>query len=195
MSLLWTQAMAWMNSPAGDESGARPAKSVGFKGYVSNSGWKDAEKFIAQENGRGWIPGQIGNKPDHVDDDLHDFILDHGRNTSLWQSKATLGKVDISKGVYATQSHLHKDHIDRYRAEPGAKSMSVPTDPRMSGGEHLDVDHPMFVTHQGRLHVIEGHHRVGAALSTGAKHVEGWHYDADKHGINPVVQRQQQGVA
>jgi hypothetical protein len=183
MSLLWVKAMAWLDSERGDESGAVPAKSVGFKGYVGISGWKGMERDIAEFNGRQPF-SRSEDRPDHVNDDLHGFIAEHARNGALWQSKGRLGKVDISKGVYATQSHVHNDILDRYRSSPGAKSWSVPDTP----GAHLDVDHPMFVQHGGRLHVIEGHHRVGAALQAGQTHVHGWVYDADKHGLNPGQQ-------
>jgi hypothetical protein len=124
--------------------------------------------------------------PDHRDPDLHDFVGEHGANESLWQNKGKLKSVDLSKGVYATQSHVGQTHIDRYLKDP--KSMSWHQQaygyPSM-GGEYLGHNHPMFVKHQGRLHVTEGHHRVGAALQRGDSRIHGWYYDADKHGFPP----------
>lgn len=116
--------------------------------------------------------------PDHEDDDLHEFTAEHGSDTSLWQNKAKLGKVDLSKGVYATQSHVHPAHIDRHEVDDGQTPWHAG-----GGSDYLGHKHPMFVTHEGRLHVTEGHHRVARALARGDTHMEGWHYDGDKHGL------------
>lgn len=156
------------------------------------------------------------SEPDIEDDDLHDFVRSHGSNTSLWQNKGTLGKVDISKGVYATQSHVGQKHIDRYLANPDEETWhrkTFPTKPpvyyddgkppkglrgpnfdsakwdrehprrQVEPAHYLGDESPMFVTHQGRLHCTEGHHRVAAALQRGDTHIVGWHYDGDKHGL------------
>ena len=137
------------------------------------------EQAYAQEKDR----QHAESDPDHEDDELHDFVGNHGSNTSLWQSKATLGKVDLTKGVYATQSHVGQVHIDRYRHNPGDSSWHTHQYGQGSGGDYLAHDTPMFVTHQGRLHVTDGHHRVGAALQDGKPDIHAWHYDADKHGL------------
>lgn len=117
------------------------------------------------------------DKPDIVDDDLHMFIREHGANSELWKNKAHLGPVDMSKGVHATQTHVSRTHLDKYHANPQAEVHHA------GHGEYLGSHTPLFVTHQGRLHAIEGHHRVGAALERGDKSIHAWHYDADKHGF------------
>lgn len=117
------------------------------------------------------------DKPDHTDDDLHMFIGEHGANSDLWKAKATHGPVDIRKGVYATQSHVSRTHLDKYKANPQARTHAQGHD------DYLGSHTPLFVTHQGRLHAIEGHHRVGAALERKDAFISGWHYDADKHGF------------
>lgn len=130
---------------------------------------------------------QAENEPDHEDEELHTFVAHHGTNNDLWKSKGTFGPVDISKGVYATQSHVSQRVMDEHRfngSEPWDHRQQrergkQPTHERDYLGDH----HPMFVTHNGDLHVTEGHHRVGNALQHGESHVTGWHYDADKHGL------------
>lgn len=126
------------------------------------------------------------NDPDLEDEELHTFVAHHGAEPHLWQSKGHLGKVDISGGVYATQSHVNQFHVDRYLRDPGARSWND-TQGAPTGGDdpnrYLGHDHPMFVTHEGRLHATEGHHRVAAALQRGDKHIYGWHYDGDRHGL------------
>lgn len=124
------------------------------------------------------------SEPDHRNEGLHDFIRDHGDNQSLWQTKGKLKSVDLSKGVYATQSHVGQKHIDRYLDDPSSMSWHQQSYGAPSGG-YLGHDHPMFVKHKGRLHAIEGHHRVGAALQNGDSRIHGWYYDADKHGFPP----------
>lgn len=125
------------------------------------------------------------SQPDITDDGLHEFIRYHGSDTALWQNKGRLGKVDLTKGVYATQSHVGQKHIDHYLAHPDSESWANRTHPQRSimNIEYLGDDTPLFVTHEGRLHCIEGHHRVAAALQRGDKTIHAWHYDGDKHGL------------
>jgi hypothetical protein len=118
------------------------------------------------------------DKPDHEDDALHDFIGEHGTNYHFWQNRANLGMVNIKdRPVYATQSHVSQRHIDKYHHDPTAA-------PHAPGyGDYVGNEAPMFVTHEGRLHAIEGHHRVAAALQRGDDKIHAWHYDADRHGL------------
>lgn len=118
------------------------------------------------------------DEPDHEDDELHEFIGTHGTNYHFWQNRANLGMVNIkNRPVYATQSHVSQRHIDKYRHDPHAA-------PHFPGyGEYAGNEAPMFVTHEGRLHAIEGHHRVAAALQRGDAMIHAWHYDADRHGL------------
>jgi hypothetical protein len=130
--------------------------------------------------------------PDHRDPDLHEFVGEHGSESKTWQNKGSLGKVNLQGPVYATQSHVGQTHINRYLDNPEDESwhrQKTPghLKPLQNSMGYLGDSHPMFVTHQGRLHVTEGHHRVAAALQRGDKHIEGWHYDADKHGFPPPL--------
>jgi hypothetical protein len=123
-------------------------------------------------------------EPDHEDNALKRFVGNHGTNTAHWQQHGTYGAVNLKQPVYATQSHVSQAHIDKYLADPGATSHH-----RMKYGEttgnsnYLGDGAPMFVTHEGRLHATEGHHRTAAALQRGDSHIMGWHYDADQHGF------------
>jgi len=123
------------------------------------------------------------DEPDHEDNALMRFVGDHGTNTAHWQQHGTYGAVDLRRPVYATQSHVSQAHIDKYLADPGAMSHHRMKYQNQGQSNYLGDGAPMFVTHEGRLHTIEGHHRVAAALQRGDSHIMGWHYDADKHGF------------
>jgi len=126
------------------------------------------------------------NEPDLEDERLHTFVAEHGANNALWQSKGHLGPVDLRKGVYATQSHVSRRIMDEHEHDPSGGSWTS-REQRQKGrdyqSDYLGEGHPMFVTHEGRLHATEGHHRVAVALQRGDSHITGWHYDADKHGL------------
>lgn len=128
---------------------------------------------------------QASSEPDEEDLKLHEFVMENGSNQSLWQNKGHLGKVDIRQPVHATQSHVGQTHIDRYLDDPKSTSWHEQQhgQPSDHSDRYLGHDHPMFVTHNGKLHVTEGHHRVAAALQRGDTHIHGWHYDGDKHGL------------
>ncbi len=124
-------------------------------------------------------------RPDHEDDDLHNFVGAHVDNNRLWNTHGAPKKVDLSKGVYATQTHVSQEHLDRYardRHGPTWTKIQYPHEKEYGGGYAGDKL-PMFVTHQGRLHAIEGHHRVASDLLAGRTSTMGYHYDADKHGF------------
>lgn len=129
---------------------------------------------------------QEESEPDHHDSPLANFVGHHGTDTALWKQHATYGHVDLKQPVYATQSHVSQRHIDKYVADPGAASHHRQKyGPWAGGSDYLGDGAPMFVTHEGRLHATEGHHRTAAALQRGDSHIMGWHYDADKHGFPP----------
>lgn len=118
--------------------------------------------------------------PDHEDDELMDFVGNHGTNKSFWHEHAKHEPVDIKQPVYATQSHVSQTHLDKYKFHPDA-----PTHMDRGDGRYLGDEAPMMVTHNGRLHTIEGHHRVAAALQRGDSHIHAWHFNADEHGGLP----------
>jgi 2'-5' RNA ligase len=121
--------------------------------------------------------------PDHIDDHLHHWIGEHSTDPESFTRHARQPQqVDLRKGVYATQSHVGQFHIDRY-LHGGEEEPSWHSQHGGQGYGYLGEKHPLFVTHQGRLHAIEGHHRVAAALQRGDTHITGWHHDLDKHPI------------
>lgn len=126
---------------------------------------------------------QRANTPDWTNNALHRFVGEHGTNTHHWQQHGTYGAVDLTQPVYATQSHVSQAHIDKYLQNPGAMSHHRSKYPNAGGSNYLGDGAPMFVTHEGRLHATEGHHRTAAALQRGDKSIMGWHYDADQHGF------------
>lgn len=121
---------------------------------------------------------------DHDDPALMNFVGEHGSNHALWQHRGTLGMINIKdRPVYATQTHVAKEHLDRYKNDPDAMSYDMERrggTPRPGGLYHGD-EYPMLVTHQGRLHVTEGHHRVANALMNGEPKIHAWHFNLDQH--------------
>lgn len=117
--------------------------------------------------------------PDIHDGTLSKFISKQGDNTDLWTKHGTHGPVPLTGKVYATQPHVSQTHIDRYTDDPGDTVQHVQQNgagPR----RYLGNEAPLFVTHEGRLHAVEGHHRVAAALGQGHSSIHGWHYDLDQ---------------
>jgi hypothetical protein len=107
-----------------------------------------------------------GDKPHHFNEPLMDHLLDH--DGSELRAMSVPQHVSIQEPVYATQSHITRNGLGKYL------SGHIPPRPE---------DKPRFVRHQGNLYVDDGHHRVGAALMLGEKSVDGYYYDADKHGF------------
>lgn len=118
--------------------------------------------------------------PDHEDDELMDFVGNHGTNKPFWHAHAKHEPVDITQPVYATQSHVSQTHLDKYKSNPNAT-----THQNNGLDNYLGDESPLMVTHNGRLHAIEGHHRVAAALQRGDSHIHAWHFNADEHGGLP----------
>lgn len=123
---------------------------------------------------------QDEDRPDYEDDELMNFVGNHGTNKSFWHAHAKHEPVDIKQPVYATQSHVSQTHLDKYKFHPDA-----PTHRDRGDGRYLGDEAPLMVTHNGRLHTIEGHHRVAAALQRGDSHIHAWHFNADEHGGLP----------
>jgi ribosomal protein S18 acetylase RimI-like enzyme len=167
-------AMAWEDQgdlPEGVKARPKAVKRAGFAGFVADSQWDRHTHNL---------PEGHPDRPDFVDDHLSHFVVAHSS-----YHKGDPEPIDMSRGVYATQSHVSQFHVNRYKANPDAH-------PWAHEGEDADViaadkypgsKHPMFVTHQGRLHVGEGHHRVAAALQTG-RPLDGYHHDLD---AEPVI--------
>jgi hypothetical protein len=120
--------------------------------------------------------------PDHEDEGLMHFVREHGGNTDLWKKHGEFGPVDIKhQPVYATQSHVAKEHIERYQGDRQAPSHAESLHGDRSHVGYLGDKHPLFVTHEGRVHTIEGHHRVATDMAMGRHETLGWHFNLDKH--------------
>ena len=134
--------------------------------------------------------------PDHEDPGLRRFREQYGSDTELWKRHGAFGGVSLKQPIYATQSHVAKEHIEKYTgnrdAEGHAYTLSPDRDRIMQsmGREYLGDKHPLFVTHEGRVHVIEGHHRVATDMATGRHETVGWHFNLDAH---PALAEENEG--
>ncbi len=180
-------AMPWFDDGTVNKPRPRSVRRAGFAGFVADHEWMRDHVDGRYANPEASKPGHPDN-PDHLDSHLAHFTRSHSGSPHTWGYSEGVQNVDMSGGVHATQSHVAQFHVDRYKKKPDDTVWSL-------HGEHPDVvaqeedsypgaKHPLFVTHQGRLHAIEGHHRVAAALQAGETHMKGFHYDLDK---NPVV--------
>lgn len=120
--------------------------------------------------------------PDVHDPSLMRFVSSRGSDTDFWMDHGERKPISLKGPVHATQSHVSQTHIDRYLKNAADKTDRQHGLARngWSGGRYLGDEGPMFVTHQGRLHATEGHHRVAAALARGDHSILGWHYDLDE---------------
>lgn len=141
---------------------------------------EDHDERVGEEYGRLKDQKARDNEPDEHNDPLMDFVGNHGSDSDFWHKHGTFGPVSLHQPVYATQSHVSQRHLDKYHAVPNAS-----THEDNGRGDYLGDEAPMMVTHRGRLHVTEGHHRVAAALQRGDSHIEAHHFDADEHGGLP----------
>lgn len=204
MSLLWARAMRriampWFQHP--DEPPRTPVHvtKAGFAGHV---GADDDQDFIdfhqpeptheemhhliehgdypqsfhdrhQQAVQKAWQERSPEDIPDMEDGRLHHYLRYHWSDPEIWKRHGNLGPVDIHQPVYATQSHVAQEHIDKYMKNPGAAVNDA------ENRTSLDSGHPMLVTHEGRLHAIEGHHRIAAALQRGDHKIDAWHLNLD----------------
>lgn len=157
-------------------------KHAGFKGFVGDSETHDYHKEVAHDQGQFLDP--VEDTPDHIDDHLSHFAREHGSREDWEKGGGKIMHVDLRPGVYATQSHVSQFHINRYLHAPNDKAWYLHSEPDAHDDGYIGHGHPLFVTHQGRLHAIEGHHRIGADLAKGQTHSLAWHFDLDKHPVN-----------
>lgn len=119
--------------------------------------------------------------PVHHNDELHAFIYHHGANEDLWQHTEP-SRVSLKQPIYATQPHLVEKHLNRYLGNKFDSTDRMHKNPIAMHDYHAD-EMPAFVKHQGRMHAIEGHHRVAAELLRGTPHIQGRVWDADRWGF------------
>lgn len=173
-------ALPWFD----DESVRRPrpksVRKAGFAGFV-------ADKLWSRDHVDGpYARGHADDVPDYEDEHLSHFVRAHSSWASTWDRHGEIKDVDLKQPIYATQSHVSQYHIDRYRKNPHAIPWAMRDDPDpVHTDEYPGHYRPLFVTHEGRMHAIEGHHRVAADLQDDEPSISGWHYDLDKH---PVVE-------
>jgi len=201
MTLLWTRAvrhhaMPWNQHP--DEPPYTPisVRHAGFAGFVGAGDDEHLREMALPEPTRSDMRYLMHNEdwpegykrrhqgaveklkaglthediPDIEDPRLHHFLRHHFNEHWLWKP----GTVDLTKPLYATQSHVAKEHLDRYRKNPGAPVHNAEY-------RSVDAEAPMIVTHEGRQHAIEGHHRLAAGIERGETQMPVWHFDLDNH--------------
>lgn len=118
---------------------------------------------------------------DHDDPDLFRFQSNHGSNSALWKKHGTFGPVSLRQPIYATQSHVAKEHIQRFLGNPAETSWHEQTYGQVPRRDYLGDKHPLFVTHEGRVHAMEGHHRIAAGFARNEESIPGWHFNLDEH--------------
>ena len=57
---------------------------------------------------------------DHEDPELRHFRDQFQSHTQLWHDYGRSGRVNLRQPVYATQTHVAREHIDKYKANPNA---------------------------------------------------------------------------
>lgn len=157
MSNLWVQAMGWRNDSDPGEGHAIPVREAGFAGYTQVMFGHPYDDHGSPEEA-----------PDRQSTTLGHLVEDS--TADYWREHAPIQDVDISHGVHATQSHVHTGHLDRHDAD-----QTTPAD------DDLVSRSPLFATHRGLLHVLDGHHKVAAALRRGDKSIKGRHLNLDEH--------------
>lgn len=202
MSLLWVsaafhkEAMPWYQNP--DEPAYTPVsvRHAGYAGYVGAGDDEHLRDATMPDSTRsemryfmhtGEWPESYSKRhdeafekakanlthedqPDIEDPRLHHFLRHHFGEQHLWHPAT----IDLRNPIYATQSHVAQEHLDRYRNDPQANVNEHET-------RGVDADAPMTVMHEGRVHAIEGHHRLAAGIERGDTEMPVWHFDLDSH--------------
>lgn len=202
MSLLWTnaamrkRAMPWHQAPDEPQRTPISVRRVGYAGFVGagdDEHLRDMALPPATHSEMRFLhhtdewPESYTNRheralrhlkanlteddhPDIEDPRLHHFLRHHFGEQYLWKP----GTVDLTKPLHATQSHVAQEHLDKYRDNPAA-------DVHEAEWRGVDADAPMTVTHEGRTHAIEGHHRLAAGMERGETSMPAWTFNLDNH--------------
>lgn len=160
MTLLWTRAMPWVQRPDDPTYTPIPVKHAGFAGYVGPHPHDDHPAQNPHED-----------VADIEDPRLHHFIRNHRRYDSDDLFEPSVADTTTFP-IYATQTHVAKEHFDKYRADPRAAT-HVSSD----GSGSAD---PVLITHEGRVHAADGHHRLAAAIARGDTELPVWHVNLDR---------------
>jgi len=193
MSLLWVQGMAWYQMPDDEPKTPVSVRHAGYAGYVGPGDDEDLKTEVApsitpsvfrykkmhgeppqayQDEHRERYEKAKANQtaedvPDIEDSRLHHFIRHTPKKIEFEPYS-----LDLSRPVYATQSHVAREHIQRYLDDPDSQHQG-----------HNESEYPVVVTHEGRMHAGDGHHRIAAALARGDSHIPAWHFNLDRHYI------------
>lgn len=196
MSLLWTTAMPWHQMP--DDAPRTPlsVRHSGFAGYVGpgdNEELKDmtmpsmspsemqhieehdAYPSTYKQRHRDRYEKAKANLTDEDMPDVEDPRLFHFMRHQMPKTQGNdwdYAYADLTRPVYATQSHVAKEHIERYKNNP---------DSPQHWTDKTSV--PLMVTHEGRTHVADGHHRVAAGIARGETEMPVFHLNLDRHYV------------
>lgn len=128
--------------------------------------------------------GREEREPTHDDYELHYFISNHGSNTKFWEQHGPVRQVSLKQPIYATQPFLLERHLNRYLNNRFDRTDHVQSHPDVAQRmRYPGNETPLMVKHQGRVHAIEGHHRVAAELLRGKPSIRAHYFDADEHGF------------
>lgn len=191
MSLLWTQAMPWIQRPKDPKYTPVPVRKAGFAGYVTGNVDDDVYGLAMPKP----TPSEVDHfrkydavpstmerrheeamdhyrthglpeeeRADHEDPRLFHFMEHHYHHGDLFEPAS----VDTTETpIYATQTHVAKEHLDKYRRNADASPHDA------------DAPAPVLITHQGRVHAADGHHRLSAAMERGDRDLQVWHLNLD----------------
>lgn len=162
-----------------------PVTEAGYHGRIAASPALDT----GYVNPEVWQP-EVDHRfePHEYDHALFRFIRRNQYGTGHWDDIDTTDvPLSPSRGngervahpVFATQPFVNREHLRRYLDDPAAKTHHATLVPEEA--ERYAFSHtPGFVVHRNRLVVVDGHHRVAAALLRGDHSIRAkvWHSDA-----------------
>lgn len=188
MSLLWTQAMPWHQMSGDEPRTPISVRHAGFAGYVGAGDNEDLKEMTApsitpsvhfhikknkrppqhyiDEHRERYEKAKANltdeDIPDHEDPRLYHFMR------SGYKVPWNYGTVDTTEvPIHATQSHVAKEHIDRYDENPHGLD------------DYGEESLPVLVKHQDRWHAMDGHHRIASAIGRGEKNLPVQYFDLD----------------
>lgn len=167
----------------GDNDGTTATKHVGFAGYVEGhpdtrnprQPFDDEDARDIEKDQAIGVNGALGYLRRNVS----------SKNPGFWHEHAEIKDVPLHEPIYSTQPRVVDEHVQRYMDNPSDETAHTKlwkahgADEPEYPGTHM----PMFIRHEGRTYVHDGHHRVAAALMRKDPSIKGYMYDADQKGI------------
>lgn len=126
------------------------------------------------------------HRPDSENHDLHNFVYQSHDAGDFWKNQPVTS-LSHDTPVHATQPYVFRKHLNRYIHDRQAPTNQMSL--LAKNGADLDKSpassyegnhHPLLVKHQGKIHAIEGHHRVSSDILS-QRPITGRLYDADAH--------------